>query len=116
MPYVSRNDSNAINGMYANLQPGYAEEFLPDDDPEVVAFLDQPPPQPPRDPNSRLDDGVTAAQEVMSQPPSDFAPPLASGRAVGQEQFDALAAQVNQLQAAVKAMLEAHAQVQPGPG
>jgi hypothetical protein len=46
MPYVSRNDQAGINGVYANLQPGYAEEFLPDDDPEVVAFLN-PAPAPP---------------------------------------------------------------------
>lgn len=39
MPYVSRDESGKINGVYANLQPDYAEEFLPDDDPEVVAFI-----------------------------------------------------------------------------
>lgn len=40
MAYVSRNDSGDINGVYANPQPGYGEEVLPDDDPEVVAFLE----------------------------------------------------------------------------
>lgn len=43
MVYVSRNGSNAINGLYVQLQPGYAEEFLPDNDPAVVAFLNPPP-------------------------------------------------------------------------
>jgi hypothetical protein len=40
MPYVSRDDTtNAINGVYANPQPGYAEEYLPDDNPELQMFL-----------------------------------------------------------------------------
>jgi hypothetical protein len=60
MPYVSRDDSGNINGLYANPQPGYAEEFLPDDDPEVVAFIN-----PPRPIDPALDGvgtGKTAAQ------------------------------------------------------
>ena len=38
-----------LSGLYANLQTGYAEEFLPDDNPEVVAFLEaaKAPPPPP---------------------------------------------------------------------
>jgi hypothetical protein len=40
MPYVSRDDGGNINGVYVNLQEGYGEEFLPDDNPEVVAFLE----------------------------------------------------------------------------
>jgi hypothetical protein len=115
MPYVSRDDGGSINGLYANLQPGFAEEWLPDDDPEVLAYQESlKPGPPPPDANQRLDDGVAAAQAVMSQPP-----PVVrggpSGRAVGQEEFDALNAQVQQLEAAMKAMLEAHAQVQPAP-
>lgn len=39
MPYVSRDGSNVINGLYANLQPGYAEEFLADDNAEVLAYV-----------------------------------------------------------------------------
>jgi hypothetical protein len=46
MPYVSRDESGNITGVFANLQSGYAEEYLPDDDPEVIAFL-EPKPQPP---------------------------------------------------------------------
>jgi hypothetical protein len=42
MPYVSRDDTAKINGVYANLQPGYGEEFLPDDHPDVVAYLAPP--------------------------------------------------------------------------
>lgn len=59
MPYVSRDDNGNINGLYANLQPGFAEEYLPDDDPEVVAFFN-----PPRPINPALDDqpAKTAAQ------------------------------------------------------
>jgi hypothetical protein len=46
MPYVSRDEGGNIDGCYANLQPGFAEELLPDDNPEVVAFLTPPPPSP----------------------------------------------------------------------
>jgi len=60
MPYVSRGDSGNINGLFANPQPGYAEEFLPDDDPEVVAFLNPPPPIDPE--LDSVSTGKTAAQ------------------------------------------------------
>lgn len=43
MPYVQRDQTNAINGCFANPQPGYAEEWLDDSDPAVVAFLNPPP-------------------------------------------------------------------------
>lgn len=36
--WVERDDNGAIKGVYANLQPGYAEEQLPGDDPDVAAF------------------------------------------------------------------------------
>lgn len=35
MPYVQRNESSEIVGRFANLQPGYAEEWLEDDSPEL---------------------------------------------------------------------------------
>lgn len=38
MPYVTRNADNEIAGLCEQLQEGWAEEFLPDDAPEVVAF------------------------------------------------------------------------------
>lgn len=44
MPYVSRDERGAINGMFANKQPEFGEEYLPDDHPEVVAFLNPPLP------------------------------------------------------------------------
>lgn len=44
MPYVERDNNGVIKGCYAVLQPGYAEEWLEDNDPEVVAFLNPPPP------------------------------------------------------------------------
>jgi hypothetical protein len=34
MPFIQRDESGRICGQFANLQLGYAEEFLPDDDPE----------------------------------------------------------------------------------
>jgi hypothetical protein len=70
MPYVSRDDSASINGLYANPQPGYAEEYLPDDDPEVVAFLEkqnEPPPPAPED--VVLYDHENRIRAIEGQPP-----------------------------------------------
>lgn len=44
MPYVSRDGSNNVTGLFARPQPGRATEFLADDDAEVVAYLTPPPP------------------------------------------------------------------------
>ncbi|HBT44293.1 MAG TPA: hypothetical protein DEB21_20520, partial [Rhodospirillaceae bacterium] len=38
MTYVQRGAGGAIVGFFANMQPGIAEEFLADDDPEMVAL------------------------------------------------------------------------------
>jgi len=38
MPYVQRDGSNNIIGLFANLQPGRAEEFLAEDNAEVIAY------------------------------------------------------------------------------
>ena len=38
MAYVQRDEAGAIIGLYTNFQEGFAEEYLEDDDPEVVAF------------------------------------------------------------------------------
>lgn len=46
MPYVQRDGSNAVCGVYANAQEGYAEEWLEPDDPEVLAYLNPPAPTP----------------------------------------------------------------------
>lgn len=43
MPYVQRT-GGAISGVFANFQPGFAEEWLDDDHPEVVAYLSPPDP------------------------------------------------------------------------
>lgn len=44
MPYVQRDASGKVCGVYANPQPEYAEEFLADDDSLVAAYLNPPPP------------------------------------------------------------------------
>jgi hypothetical protein len=46
MPYVQRNGDSAVCGTYANAQPGYAEEWLEDDDAEVLAYLAPAPAAP----------------------------------------------------------------------
>lgn len=35
MPYVQRDSAGAIIGVFENLQPGFAEEWLPDDHPDL---------------------------------------------------------------------------------
>jgi hypothetical protein len=54
MPYVSRDNDGKINGAYAILQPDYAEEYLPDDDPEVIAFQESLKPQPGPSPEDQV--------------------------------------------------------------
>ncbi|WP_174020395.1 hypothetical protein G6L89_007240 [Agrobacterium fabrum] len=39
MVFVQRNGDGAVNGIYSNFQEGIAEEALPEDNPEVLAFL-----------------------------------------------------------------------------
>lgn len=39
MPYVERDEHGTVKGCYASPQPEYAEEWLDDDDPEIIAFL-----------------------------------------------------------------------------
>lgn len=46
MPYVQRDGSNAVSGVYAVAQPGLAEEWLEDDHTDVVAFRNPPAPPP----------------------------------------------------------------------
>jgi hypothetical protein len=43
MPYVQRDGSNNVTGLYQVLQAGYAEEFLADNDPAVIAYRNPPP-------------------------------------------------------------------------
>lgn len=45
MPFVERR-TGVVCGLFAKLQPGYAEELLADDHPEVIAYLNPPPPTP----------------------------------------------------------------------
>lgn len=46
MPYIERTNG-AITGAYAMLQSGYAEEFVAEDNAELVAFLNRDPPAQP---------------------------------------------------------------------
>ena len=42
MPYVERNQDQKITGAFTAAQPGRAEEHLPEDHPDVVAFFTKP--------------------------------------------------------------------------
>lgn len=46
MPYADRDAFGTIVALYAAVQEDIPEEFLPDDDPEVIAFLAGPDPLP----------------------------------------------------------------------
>ncbi|MGO7370076.1 hypothetical protein ACCT04_14690 [Rhizobium ruizarguesonis] len=41
MPYVQRNADGDICGLLGQPQEGYAEEFLPDNNPEVIEFAEK---------------------------------------------------------------------------
>jgi len=116
MPYVSRNEGGAINGLYANAQPGYAEEYLPDDNSEVVAFTEAAANLPlPPDANARIDDGVTAAlTTVVASAQAIHAIP--HGGAIP-ARFEALLLQAAIISDAFVAMLQAQAapMVPPAP-
>ena len=42
MPYVQRDEGGKVMGLYRLPQPGYAEEFLPEDHADVVAYRTPP--------------------------------------------------------------------------
>ncbi len=50
MPFVQRDQGGNVVGEFANRQPGYAEEHLRDDHPDVVAHRDRMKPQPVQKP------------------------------------------------------------------
>lgn len=56
MPYVHRDINGVIDATFSLLQPGFAEEYLADDDPEVIEFR-----------NTLPFNSVTAAQVATSQ-------------------------------------------------
>lgn len=43
MPYYVERRDGAVVGLYANAQPGYAEEWLKDGDEEVMSYLNPVP-------------------------------------------------------------------------
>jgi hypothetical protein len=40
--FIERDEAGKIKGVYSQPQPGYAEEELPDDHPDVMAYLNPP--------------------------------------------------------------------------
>ncbi len=57
MPFVQRDSGGNINGTATVDQEGWGNEFLHDDDPEIVAHLN-PPPEAPADTVER---GITSS-------------------------------------------------------
>lgn len=58
--YIQRDDNGQIVGAFANLQPGFAEESIADDAPELVKFL-MPPDTTLIDANAKRDDLLALA-------------------------------------------------------
>lgn len=65
MPYVQRDDTGAIRGRFANPQPGFAEEWLPDDADE----LRPSPTQLTSDLCNRIDTAADAARRAVAGDP-----------------------------------------------
>lgn len=61
MPFVQRINA-VVCGTYAILQPGFADEFLPDSSAEVIAFRNPPP-----DPRKVLDAAECDAAKIDGQ-------------------------------------------------
>lgn len=83
MPYIHRNPQNEITGL--TRWPNGSIEQLPDDDPEVVAFNNPPP---PADPAAEIVAGIQAAQTAGAA-----AADLAELQAAFADLCDALAGQ-----------------------
>lgn len=45
MKFVQRNGQNKVCGVYVRAQPGYAEEELDDDHPDILGYQNPPPTQ-----------------------------------------------------------------------
>lgn len=58
--YIQRDYNGQIVGAFANLQPGFAEESIADDAPELVKFL-LPPDTTLMDANAKRDDLLALA-------------------------------------------------------
>jgi len=65
MPFVQRNDVGVIIGLFANLQEGYAEEFIADDAPVVVDFIASTVPEVV-DPLTKLKQFLSANPDVAA--------------------------------------------------
>ena len=62
MPFVQRDYGGKVKGLYANAQPGYAEEFLPDDHADVLAYRKEHP-APPLPPPLSAEDAKALQRE-----------------------------------------------------
>ena len=63
MPFIERNNG-VIVGEYVNLQPGFAEEFLSENDPDLLAFRNPKPSN-----QAKLQGLISAAQNALEANP-----------------------------------------------
>jgi len=66
--FVERDENGQVKGLYACLQPGYAEEELADDHPDVVAYrqaLEDAKNAPP--PKTELEKRLEALETLLEQ-------------------------------------------------
>lgn len=73
MPYVQRTSAGAICGLYANLQPGFAEEWLDESDPTIVSFLTKPEVVSPQDLIAQFTDADIATIQTAIGSNSSYA-------------------------------------------
>lgn len=67
MPYVERDGDGRISGLYAQLQSGFAEEYLDEGHPDVVGILTPDEPEPLTQPLDRLRFWLAAASVGVSK-------------------------------------------------
>lgn len=64
MPFIQRNDAGQIVGQFANQQPGYAEEWIADDNPELLHIS---PAQLAADERGWRDRGIDSTQWLVAR-------------------------------------------------
>ena len=67
MAYVERDVGNKVKGVYSRPQPGIAEEFLADDDAEIVAFRQVKPTIKPPAPPVPVGNSVPALRDEVAE-------------------------------------------------
>jgi hypothetical protein len=106
MSYFVQRDAGVVVGLFDARQPGFAEEFLPADHPDVAAFL-APAPPPPTYRDLRKQAYLTELSTATSADPLDaigdtldaLIAELRARGAPASPEFTAIAAKVDAIKA-----------------